>query len=95
VFAPSDRVSAFVRLYQGGTGTPSSTQVTTRILNATDAAVLDATTTLDAARFTSRRAADHLVDLPLARLPPGPYLLRIEAALGPRRILREMRFTVR
>jgi VWFA-related protein len=95
VFAPADRVTAFLRVYQGGKGRPTTARVTTRILNDLDKTVLDETTTLDGDRFTTDRGADHRIDLPIARLRPGQYLLRIEAALGTRRAQREMRFTVK
>jgi VWFA-related protein len=95
VFAPGDRVSAFLRIYQGGTAKASNVQLTTRVIDDQDKTVTDDAMTVQAEQFTPQRAADHRVDLPVARLRPGQYLLRIEAALGNRRVQREVRFTVR
>jgi hypothetical protein len=69
--------------------------VTTRIRNDADAAVYDAATTLEADRFGAHRAADHLVDIPLGRLSPGPYVLSIEAVLAKTTQRRDLRFTIR
>jgi hypothetical protein len=95
VFAPADRVSAFLRIYQAGKDGPSPAQVITRILNDLDKTVVEETTTLAGNRFTAQRAADHVIDLPLVRLRPGEYLLRIQVALGTRSAMREIRFTVK
>jgi hypothetical protein len=94
-FARTDRAATFVRVHQGGTRTLMPVTVTTRIRNDADAAVYDAATTLEADRFGAHRAADHLVDIPLGRLSPGPYVLSIEAVLAKTTQRRDLRFTIR
>ena len=78
-FSRSDRVTAFVRVYQGGGPRPAS--VSARIVNDHDEIVLDETTAMDAERFDPQRAAQHRVALPLARCLRR-CVLTIEAALG-------------
>jgi len=93
-FARDERVTAFVRVYQGGTRSPVPVALAVRIVDATDTAVLGATETLAPDRFDASRAAEHRVALPLSRLPAGPYLLTLEASLGSRSVRRDVRFTV-
>jgi hypothetical protein len=51
---------------------------------------------LPAASFSSARSADVRVELPVVRLPPGPYLLTVDAAAGAddAPVSRDVRFTV-
>jgi hypothetical protein len=56
---------------------------------------LDEATSLTADRFTPNRSADFRLELPLARLERGEYLLTIEASLGQNIARRGVRFTVR
>ncbi len=78
-FGRADEVSAFVRVYQGGTTTLSSVIVSVRILDDQGAAVVDRSDSLDVNRFGTNRAADYLVRLPLDLLSAGQHLLTIEA----------------
>jgi hypothetical protein len=91
----TDRVAAFVRVHQGGTRALMPVAVATRIRNDADAMVFDAETMLSAERFAAHRAADHLVDIPVTRLAPGPYVLSIEAVLAKTTLRRDLRFSVR
>ena len=93
-FSAADRVAAFLRVYQGGRLALASVTVRARILDAQNTAVLDADRTLAAALFEGHRAADYYLDLPVANLKPGPYLLTLEATMGKRRERRDVRFTV-
>jgi VWFA-related protein len=94
-FAPADRATAFLRVYQGGRKPVGPVSLTVRVIDRADVAALDQTTTLDPSRFNPARTADVHVDLPLSRLGPGSYLLRIDAALGEATVRRELRFSVR
>ena len=40
------------------------------------------------------RDAEYGVDLPLASLAPGPYLLRFTATMGDQNVTRQVRFEV-
>jgi hypothetical protein len=94
-FAPRDRVAAFFQIYQGGTTALIPASITTRIVNDRDATVFEQTTDLGAERFAPNRGADHSIELPLTRLPPGEYLLRAEAVAGALRANGSARFSVR
>jgi hypothetical protein len=45
--------------------------------------------------FPEKRSADYQIDLPLARLAPGEYLLTINATLGKHEAKRDVRFAVK
>jgi hypothetical protein len=95
VFAPADAVTAFCRIFQRDRR-PRPVTVTVRITDGQGATAFEASDTVSADRFTETGAADHMVPLPLARLPPGAYRLSFEAALDASRTAgRAVRFTVR
>ena len=95
-FARAETVSAFLRVYQGAGRNDALAPVAVRvqIVDAQNRAVRDEVLPLGAAEFTSDRGTDLRLALPLARLTPGDYLLRIEAAMGERVAGRAMRFSV-
>ena len=95
VFAPSDRVKGFVRMYQQTSGRPVAATLTVAVLDATDRVLTEQTTAFDAGRFEPARAADCPFDLPLANLAPGDYLLRLDARASKATATRGVRFTVR
>lgn len=94
-FATTDSVTAFLRVYQGGRKPALPTVVTTSIVNAEDREVHRATGSVPAEAFGTGRAHDVTLAVPLDRLEPGPYLLRIEAAAEKHQASREVRFFVR
>lgn len=94
-FPRSGKAAAFVRIYQGGKDALVPVQMHLRILDAGTRAVIDQTTTFDAARFATRRAADCPFQLPLSELGEGEYLLTVDASTGKETARRELRFTVR
>jgi VWFA-related protein len=94
-FETDDRVTAFLRIHQPGRRPPASIAVTTRLVDARDAAVFERTDRYDAERFAATRTADHQIELPLRGLPAGPYLLVVEAADGRNSLRRTARFSVR
>ena len=93
-FAPGDLIRAAARVYQGGRGKLAPVMVTATILGARDEITFSKPTTLTAEAFGAARAADYRIDLPLARLAPGPYALSIEAKLGKRIAKRDLAFVV-
>ena len=94
-FATTDRVSAFLRVYQGGRR-PLAAQVVTRIVNDRPETVFEQTTSVDAERFDRmNRSIDYRLELPLTRLVAGEYLLTIEAMVDERRQRRDVRFALR
>jgi len=96
VFERSDRLAAFVRVYQGGRKALAPVQVVSRIVSDRDLGVFEATSMVDPARFTAARAADHSLELPVAKLTPGGYLLLTEIPGTDGALTRsEVRFSVR
>ena len=95
-FAAADRVTAFVRVYEGGSKPLLPVAVTPRSKIARDATVFESKTPLEPASFGATREADVSMTLPLASLQPGPYLLTIEAAIDDKTTeKREVRFSIR
>ncbi len=97
-FATSDHANAFFYLYQAARLAPLPAQVSTRITDVHDAALIDETTTIAVDRFTvagSLRSAGIPYSLPLSRLAPGAYLLTFEARIGEVTLRRDVQFTVR
>jgi hypothetical protein len=90
----SDRVIAFVRLYQGGKDGVAPALVSTRITNDHNVLLNTLDHRIEPTQFGDARVADHQVDLPIAELPSGDYLLTIDAALGTRHLQRSSRFTI-
>jgi VWFA-related protein len=94
-FDVSDRVTAMLRIHQRGKGSRAPLNVATRILDETQRVVFQRTDEYAAEPLTGDRAIDHQLELPLARLPSGPYLLVVEADGGDASLRRTTRFTVR
>ncbi len=105
-FGHESRVRAALKVYQGGTRALEAVRLTSRIIDAGDQVRFDASSVIESERFTSSRAAEYTVDLPLTRLAPGEYLLAIGASFagpvdgvapskGAGPALRQLRFAVR
>jgi VWFA-related protein len=94
-FARTDRMKAFVRIYQGGKRPAAGVGVTARITDANGAERASTASALPATGFGSSRSVDYSYDLQLAALRAGAYLLTIEAKLGSIAARRDVRFSVR
>jgi hypothetical protein len=94
-FDRGDPVTAFLRAYEGGSSALRAFAVHTRIVNDQDQAVLDRNETIGPERFDRSRGSQIYVRLPTGDLPPGPYLLTVDATLGKVTAQREMRFSIR
>jgi VWFA-related protein len=92
-FWVSDRTTAFMRVYRNKAGT--TPLVRARILDDGDRVVFEREEALDATRFDSSGAGDYRLELPIDTLPPGPYLLTLEAQGGNTSTRRHVRFTRR
>jgi hypothetical protein len=94
-FDKGEHATAFLRFYQM-LGAPTPVTVSMRIVDAQDRRRFSQDATIDSAAFKSNRSADYVIDLPIADLEPGAYLLTIQAKSG---FLwasrRDVRFTVR
>ena len=94
-FAPSDPVTAFLRLYQGGNDRVAPALVNVKILDASGKAIFSHVEPFAADRFEASRSADYQLRLPLATLTTGDYLLTFEAAMGKISTKRDVRFQIR
>jgi VWFA-related protein len=93
-FAATDRVAAFVRVYQGS-GASSPATLTTRIVDSRNQSVFEQRAPLFDAAAAGPKSADHEVTLPLEKLSPGEYLLTFQAGGQKPAASRDMRFTVK
>jgi VWFA-related protein len=94
-FLRTETVSVFARVYLGDETPPASVATRVRVVDTASKTVFGGTTTLAAAEFGEERSTELKLDVPLQRLPPGEYLLTIEATLGKNTARRDVRFTVR
>jgi VWFA-related protein len=95
-FTKSNRAAAFVRLYQGATGPLSAVSLKTRIINESGVATTNDTVTLAPDRFDAgTRSSDYRLEIPVATLAPGQYLLALEATIDAVTARRYVRFTIR
>ena len=95
VFRRDERVRALLQIYQGTERTEAIAAVSMRvqILDAKGGAVRDQSLPFTEKAFTNRRA-DCVITLPLANLPPGEYLLKLEASADRHTAGRALRFAV-
>ena len=93
-FGASDRVSAFVRVYQGGSHALVPATVTTRIVDAKNEQITKSTRELSPSLFEKRRAFDHRFDLP-RNLTPGDNLFTVEIQADGKTAERALRFRIR
>jgi VWFA-related protein len=88
------RVSAFGRVYQKIGTPPVPATLTARVLDTSDTAVARFDQQLAAERFVERQGVDYSIDIPVASLKPGEYLLSIEAKAGATTEARHVRFRI-
>ncbi len=93
-FASTDRVSAFVRVYQKASDPPQLTSVTAQILDANGRVVTSDVASFDADRFAANRSADYRIRLPIDRLSAGEYLFTVDATRAPNAVHRAVRFRI-
>lgn len=94
-FRRLDRPTAFLRIYQGGSGRLAPVTLLVKIRDSQGQTVFGNAQTLDGDRFTSARAAEESFALPLTQLTPGRYLLSFEASAGKTTARRDVRFSVK
>jgi VWFA-related protein len=95
-FSPSEHITAFVRLMQGGTSPVVPVSMSSQVLDQHSAVVWEKTDVIPAAAFAAGRSAPYTFALPLEGRSHGPHLLSISAqgALG-RVVRRDLVFRVR
>ena len=94
-FDAEQRVTAFLRVYEGGAAPLARVLITTQVRDTRDEIVFEQTANLGPDQFSNVRAADYQLDLPIAQLRPGPHLLTIQATAGKASARRDVRFAVR
>ena len=80
-FSANEQPIAFLRIFQGGASPLEPLNVTTQILDLSNAKVHDAAVVLEPGEFDASRSAPFDLAVPIARLTRGPYLLSIAATL--------------
>jgi VWFA-related protein len=93
-FTRRNRVDAFLQIYQGGK-TPVPVHVTTRLTDQEGHTAFEQAAALGPDDFHAARSASQRIELPLARLTPGAYLLSIEAVAGKTTARRDVRFQIK
>jgi hypothetical protein len=93
-FGPAARVTAFIRIYQGGSKPPAAVRVTSTILDEANRTNFEQTTFFESAKF-SGRSVDYTLELPISELEAGAHLLNVEATIGHATLRRNARFTLR
>jgi hypothetical protein len=93
-FAASDRVTVFMRVYQGQ-GAIRPVRVTSEVQDATGRGVTTAERVMETGEFGAARSADYRWELPLRGLVAGEYVLTIRCSRGQASIERPVRFRVR
>ena len=93
-FAATDGVAAFLRMYQGRRSALTAIGLRLQIRDQDDRTVLDRRDVVPAERFSASRTADVRLEIPVARLPLGAYLLTVDAGTEPSLVRRQIRFEV-
>jgi VWFA-related protein len=95
-FTSTQEVTAFMRIYQGGTGSAKPVVVRTRIVNESDAAVGTGKDMVYGTDFrVGGRAADYRFAIPVKSLPAGMYLLTFDIDLDGKVEHRSVQFKVK
>jgi VWFA-related protein len=95
-FTATHAVQAFVRVYQGGRKPLQPVAIEALLTDGRGQETVLRADRLAPEQFGAHRSADYAVGLPLARLPPGPYLLSLGARAGSATTARaQVRFVVR
>ncbi|MEO8483309.1 MAG: VWA domain-containing protein [Acidobacteriota bacterium] len=93
-FLRDERVSAFVRVYQGLSRAMIPGYLTAEIRDDQNQSVFHQESRILPQQFGAGRAMDFSLDVPTDRLPSGAYLLSIEARHGNETARREARFSL-
>jgi VWFA-related protein len=93
-FTRRDRMDAFLRIYQGGK-TTLPVEVTAHLIDQASHTAFEQASALGPDDFLTARTASYRIELPLARLAPGAYLLSIEAVAGKTTARRDVRLQIK
>lgn len=93
-FRTSDRVTVFLRVYQGGSHALAPATITTRVIDSTNAQLGDGFMKVGPASFTKARSYDYRFELPVRDLSRGEYLLTVDVVAADKTAQRQLRFRV-
>ena len=94
-FEHGERATAFVRLYQASSALPVRVFLSSSIVDERNRKRYGQAASIEASAFAPDGSTDYVVDLPLADLEAGDYLLSIDAKAGTSSLQRQARFTVK
>jgi VWFA-related protein len=94
-FETGERVTAFLRVYQGGSGELAAVMLAMTVRNARGAIVFERAEKLERDRFSAERSTNVHFELPISSLNPGSHLVTIEATLRKRTARRDVRLAIR
>ena len=92
-FLRTNKVSAFVQIYQGTGPAKEFADLDVNILDGTGANVFHTLFELTPDRF-GPSGAQYQLELPISRLQPGPHLLSVEASTKDATVRRDVRFVI-
>jgi hypothetical protein len=93
-FFRGQKVTAFLRVYQGGKAAIVPVSLRAQILDSRNTIVYDAGETISTDAFKANRAADSRLELPTDQLAPGPYLFTLQATDSGASVKRDVRFQI-
>lgn len=91
-FLATDRVTVFTRVHQSAKGPIAPVRLRLILRNASNVQVAEQGHDVDLSHFSTARFADVVLDVPIARLLPGQYLLTVEGTVGTNVVRRYSRF---
>jgi hypothetical protein len=94
-FRTDERITASVRIYQGGTRPLAPVRVLARLIRPDETTAVESADVIDPPKFDAARSAEYLFPLPLAQLAPGPYRLALQADVDRASAGRDVIFVVR
>lgn len=94
-FASTDKLTAIVRLHEGGSGAPEVVHLVAHLVNQAKQGLATELGRIDPSAFGPDRIADYRFEIPLERMRPGEYALSIEFSAGGAVVTRDVHFTVR
>ncbi len=94
-FDRQEHVTAFISGYHVSGPLPVPIEIVGRIIDATERKRFEQKTSISAADFDASQRVSYQLDLPVATLEAGPYLLTIETTAGKAKTTHDVRFNVR
>jgi hypothetical protein len=94
-FDRQEHVTAFISGYHVNGALPAPIEIVSRIIDDRDRKRFEQKASLSAADFDASHRAFYTLELPLAKLEPGPYALMVDTRADKAKTTRYVRFTVR